>query len=354
MAGSRSVARATSPWTQQLFDALPIAPAWVGIALAVVLLSVFVSMEVGLGRFALYAAEASPEMLEDIRLAVIQCLGVGYVATAYVYALGSARRTLDQLRPILRGSKAQVAAWMDRGTRLDKRRLRIAGLVGALIAGSIPEAAELRLPPGNLLEMTPEALWHRALVPILGWLIGCFAHVTLERSRTISQLGAEVEVDLLDRRALKPFARHGLRDSLLWIGLLTVGSLTYVDVSAAPWLPVILPVFLVGALVFAGASLVRPVRGVRGTLQRAKRRELEWCNAEIRRARARIAGKLAVAAGPSTQLADLVAYRGVVESVSEWPFDASTFVRLLLYSAIPVGSWLGGAMVERAIDALLG
>ena len=46
-------------------------------------------------------------------------------------------------------------------------------------------------------------------------------------------------------------------------------------------------------------------------------------------------------------LADLVAYRGLVDAAREWPFDASTVRRFGLYMLIPLGSWLGGALVER-------
>ena len=57
--------------------------------------------------------------------------------------------------------------------------------------------------------------------------------------------------------------------------------------------------------------------------------------------------------GQEPSLADLVAYRSLVESAREWPFDASTFLRFALYLTIPLGSWLGGAVAERALDAVL-
>ena len=38
----------------------------------------------------------------------------------------------------------------------------------------------------------------------------------------------------------------------------------------------------------------------------------------------------------------------------EWPFDASTLARFGLYLLIPLGSWAGGALVERLINAILG
>ena len=51
---------------------------------------------------------------------------------------------------------------------------------------------------------------------------------------------------------------------------------------------------------------------------------------------------------------ELVAYEARIESVREWPFDSGTLSRFLLYLALPLGSWAGGALVERAIDGLLG
>jgi len=52
-------------------------------------------------------------------------------------------------------------------------------------------------------------------------------------------------------------------------------------------------------------------------------------------------------------LSDWIAYRGLIESVREWPVDAPTLRRFALYLAIPLGSWFGGALVERMVDTLL-
>ena len=84
----------------------------------------------------------------------------------------------------------------------------------------------------------------------------------------------------------------------------------------------------------------------------AKRAELAACDERIRERREAIAG--GGAPGEGAGLDELVAWRDLVRSVREWPFDASTFTRFLLYLAIPLGSWLGGAMVERLVDSALG
>ena len=55
----------------------------------------------------------------------------------------------------------------------------------------------------------------------------------------------------------------------------------------------------------------------------------------------------------STRLPGLLAFEKRIESVREWPFDAPTLTRFFLYVAIPLGSWVGGALVERLLGAVL-
>ena len=62
---------------------------------------------------------------------------------------------------------------------------------------------------------------------------------------------------------------------------------------------------------------------------------------------------LRAGAGGQHSIAELVAYRTTVESVKNWPFDNPTLVRFSLYLLIPLGSWLGGAFVERGVDYFL-
>jgi len=53
------------------------------------------------------------------------------------------------------------------------------------------------------------------------------------------------------------------------------------------------------------------------------------------------------------RLTDLVTYRESVLTTPEWPFDTPSVTRFGLYLLIPVGSMIGGAFVERIVDALL-
>jgi hypothetical protein len=40
--------------------------------------------------------------------------------------------------------------------------------------------------------------------------------------------------------------------------------------------------------------------------------------------------------------------------VHEWPFDVSTLARFAAFLLLPLGSWLGGALVEYGVSRLLG
>ena len=59
------------------------------------------------------------------------------------------------------------------------------------------------------------------------------------------------------------------------------------------------------------------------------------------------------AGAPPGRLADLLAYEKRIGDVPEWPLDVPTLLRFALFLAIPVGSWLGGALVERLVDLTL-
>ena len=70
----------------------------------------------------------------------------------------------------------------------------------------------------------------------------------------------------------------------------------------------------------------------------------------MRRARRKLAED---GGGERGNLEALIAWEARVEAVNEWTLDASVFTRFALYLLIPLGSWAGGALVERAVDSLL-
>ena len=97
-----------------------------------------------------------------------------------------------------------------------------------------------------------------------------------------------------------------------------------------------------------------PALLVRGTLRDAKHAELDRVREKISRARETVlAGAGGVAAEQAAVLQGLLAYEARIESVREWPYDPPTLIRFVVFALIATGSWLGGALVERALSAVL-
>ena len=49
-------------------------------------------------------------------------------------------------------------------------------------------------------------------------------------------------------------------------------------------------------------------------------------------------------------IAEMVAYKTMIENIRNWPFDNPSLTRFALYLLIPIGSMIGGALVERGLD----
>jgi hypothetical protein len=118
--------------------------------------------------------------------------------------------------------------------------------------------------------------------------------------------------------------------------------------------PGVVAAVIAGTLALGVASLLLPSRGIHQRLREGKRVEL----ARVRQAIERSSRELFEPEDPAAPdrqppLPALLAWEARIESVREWPFDTPTLVRFALFLLIPLGSWLGGAVVERVVDLAL-
>jgi hypothetical protein len=91
------------PQPLRLADSVRASPVWIGIMLAAALLGGFLLLEWALGRFAVVLApDAPPERGEDFRVSLVMLVLAAYLPAAQMAGLRASRRTLDELRPLLR------------------------------------------------------------------------------------------------------------------------------------------------------------------------------------------------------------------------------------------------------------
>ena len=229
--------------------------------------------------------------------------------------------------------------------------LRIAAFVVAFGVGTVMIPLTSGVGFGSMAGWDLHHVWAVANNLAIFYLVLEGGWLAVEGWRTIDDYTKRhLSVDLLDRQELASLGRIGARAAVLWLGGGTIAStLTWGMNHAAP-----LVVILAALLAFAALSLLLPAQLGRERLREAKRAELERVRAQIAHARDSVfAEPGARAAEHAAVLQGLLAYEARIESVREWPYDTPTLVRLGLLAVVAAGSWVGGALVERAVSAVL-
>jgi len=282
---------------------------------------------------------------------VVNATLLGYVPAALATARRGIDRDLDSLKPRLLSDKAEAGDI--RGTAT--RPIGLAGRAFILCA-FLSTVALLFVDPsvsGAAPSITnPTFMWPLIRIPIFIGFVCILIVSDLKATRAYLHLGRNlVDVELLDVQSLSPFARRGLRSSLMWMIFLIIFSLFWLgEGTAARQNPLVFVVLLTMAIV----AFVVPLVGVHNNIRSVKHLELERLRGKIRVERAVVVDELADEERASPRLANLIAYYHLVERVREWPIDAANLLRFFVYLFVGLGSWLGGAVVERLLDNTLG
>jgi hypothetical protein len=270
---------------------------------------------------------------------------IGYLPAAQAIARRGVVRDLAELRPQLLCNDAEFRALSRAATGSGgpiARALSLSGLaLGAWLTFRDPSmSAGATASPSD-----PWFVWALGRSMLTVWLITRFSVYDLNVTRIYLGLGRNsVGIDLLDIRSLAPFARRGQRSALTWVLFSSIFSLFWLGSLAAR---VNLP-FLVIVLSMATFAFVGPLAALRQRIRVAKHAELERLREQIRNARTQ-----AEAAADSPRLANLAGYYQLVDSAREWPVDAANLLKFTSYLLLGLGSWLGGAVVERMLDSAI-
>ncbi len=330
-------------WTLRVFEASPVAPVWTGLAL------VAGYSLVALFFRALSAALAPPDGFAPMPWIweLVAGLVVVLPLTLNAYAFRGALGDLRDLRASLELSESELArlrvettsapaSWLALASGASVAVMLLAVLFDPLIWGHGPR-------PGPRDPQLWWALLHNAAG---AYAFGRMLALEAALTRGYARLAKHVRVDLLDPGALAPLARKGQRSALLWILLSSSISLFWLG----EWPAAINGLVLALVLGVVATAFALPLSRVRPRIAAAKRAEILRVNRALEQEREVLLAGRAAAGG---RVAELLAWRALVEGVREWPVGLPTLLRSGLFVLLGIGSWLGGAVVERLLEALL-
>lgn len=159
-----------------------------------------------------------------------------------------------------------------------------------------------------------------------------------------------VPVDLLDPEALDVFGRRGVVGASSWLIGSTLASLLFVRFPFSLTHAAIVSC----TLAFGVAALLRPLRGIHRRLVAAKQTELVRVRAALRRERGELLEPGAEGTIAASRVPGLAAWEQRILEVRTWPLDLSATLRFAGLGALALGSWVGGAMIERFLEVVLG
>lgn len=237
-------------------------------------------------------------------------------------------------------------------TRRANRRAFLFGLFGFL-AGMV-FYTQVYKPNGHSVSLqtaTVTSAWFFLMTAALfGEIFRSLSFLRSDTSVFLSDLDDGVAIDLLDISKLDGFGRIALRGALPWLVTGTIVLLLLLgQKSTELFLPLIGGLILSATIVFAW-----PMWRVHRLIDRAKKAELTRLRREIVETRAQFEMSGQTGDRAAARLAALLALETRVEHAREWPLDMPTIFRFGLYLALPLGSWLGGALVERILAVLVG
>jgi len=340
----------STDWLLRKLESTRIAPVWLGLGIAALWLLV-----VGLAHVAGHLIFGpSPLPFGPAPFAwtiVVNATLVGLIVAGHAHLHRCAIADLERLRPLLPDDEAEFAR-LRRELPDPTPAIRVLattlGAVGGLAVATLDPT--LRAINEHLQAADPRYLVF-LLQNILFGALGTRLFVAeVHLTRAYARLGERVAVDLFDQSMLLLFARKGLRSVVVWVLISSAFSMFWV-LDSAGQANVLFPI---GVLALVALALIGPTRGIHQRIVAAKTHELDRVIEAIRIERdAALAPRRPDAPNADARLGNLVQYYEFVSAIREWPFDLSIVTRTVLVVALGVGSWLGGAVVERLLGLVL-
>lgn len=181
---------------------------------------------------------------------------------------------------------------------------------------------------------------------ILVWVTAGLALASrLHVSGLFQRAGEVVPLDPYDLTPLAPFARSGMSDVVLIVGVLILTTVQSIDATFRPQNYL----YAVAVALPAGMILLlRPMLSIHRRLRAVHASELETVSRLIR------ATPRTLDAAVVSTLEMLLQRRDRIRALPAWPLDLAMTSRLVAYGVLPPLAWVTAAIVEQYLGEVLG
>jgi hypothetical protein len=276
---------------------------------------------------------------------------IAYIIPVFSFITAQSQQALRDLKPIL---DLDEAGFEQAHARLDSASVRM--MLQCVAFGALMGCAHYTLIRGSVAEAlrTSVANLSGALIfagTLMVWIVmTTVIFMLIEQSIQFGRLGGRhTRLSLLETRALRPFARVSIITSLAVIGSLALFPL--IGLEGGQNLMESLP----GAVAILGPLVVMfiiPVWPVHRRLAALKAEHLSDLNARIE-THLDASGALDPDVDNLNKVLPLLHYRREIAQASTWPFDLGNLTTFAFYLIIPPLTWLGAALIENLVDALI-
>ncbi len=274
----------------------------------------------------------------------------GYSVVIFSRIIEQSERAVDEIQSATALPAEQLAPLRNYMSRYTRGEF-IYNLIGALLAGSIHVAvirASHDTPLGEIFRN--RELYASQVGTLAAWVILTFVISSLiNNAMAWSRLGRVIRIDLLRPRAVCAIGRIAVLSTLSVIGAQVLFVILIID-SGWDWFTTF-PGLLASSLPTLAMFFI-PVLPLHRRLRESKARALAGLDRKIG-ALGNVADFELDDSHRIDELNRLLQLRREVREASVWPFDASNLLRLVFYVLLVPMTWVGAALVESVVDALV-
>jgi hypothetical protein len=340
-------------WETRLVLASPVNLFWTGAVLAFLVYASFLLCAAWNHVPVVIERDGDPALSSDAWTALCMALLWWSIVSIGQYTRKANFADARKLSHLGLAISTERLAELERGpTSAASRRALFFGLIGAL--GGMVFYTQVYQPNGHRIHLTTvtvTSIWFFLMtVALFGQIFRSLSYLRADTSVFVRDLDHRISVDLLDISKLDGFGRIALRGALPWLVSGTIVLLLLLgQQSTELFWPLI-----AGLVSSATGVFAWPMWRVHRLIDHAKKVELARLRREIVEMRAAFEKPGPESDRAAPRLSALLALEARVEHAREWPLDMPTVFRFALYLALPLGSWLGGAIVERILGLVMG